>query len=116
MLNVSEAFIFPFLSVVATQLLRWSVQRTLTDSAGTDRWRCIRTLGGADCRNQLPERGGRATRLLRRAGEMISEVGGLGLEGPLRKRAPSASKGPKSYYMPYSCVAVHKRYVEGKYA
>ena len=42
--------------------------------------------------------------------------GGLGLEGPLRKRAPSASKGPKSYYLHFSCVAVHKRYVEGKYA
>ena len=35
-----------------------------------------------------------------RAGEMISEVGGLGLEGPSRKRAPSVSKGPKSYYLP----------------
>ena len=31
-----------------------------------------------------------------RAGEMIPEVGGLGLGGPRRKGSPSVSKGPKS--------------------
>ena len=37
-----------------------------------------------------------------RAGEMIREVGGLGLGGPSRKRVPKCLKGPKTTYTTFA--------------